>query len=636
MIEPMKAAVRPRVYAGNSGAAVLLEDLVSEAAASGFVNEIKLRAGAGFGMTTALRHIAAVMGAESGLEIHDAQPLSSYLRSDAPGVIVFPKAPSRRQPIVWECELTRWGRDEWIEYLLATHKDQCASVMTRALNDHELLSLEGNPGILSMVLDELAADDQLPDVKSALKQIIDRSFSGESLQADVNRVVRKTLSASHAGNVFDLRKIAVDEFSMVNRRLTAEQLQLFGIGEVRFYFESQVAWSDLIAQTPTDLFRRCWPRRLISIVAGWLVESPAVQDALRVWIASDHELQSTSISLLHAAGAEWSLPPVNQLLESKPRNNLDKVILDGADCTAKTLAGCSMLDASFQKANLSYMNLKRANARYANFNQANLSGADLSQLTGASARFNGANLSCARGEYTQFVDSDLSQADLSDAQFEFCDFSGAKLHKTSFRRARLTECDFRNADLSETDFFHCDLFAANLNNLDLTTSNCFKANFRRALMKRCNLEGMELPDADFNGASLKHAVFTGSVMPRASFYAADLRFAKLSEVDWEFANLRDADLTGATFHMGSSRSGLLKSFNPMEGSKTGFYTDELNEQDFKAPEEIRKANLRYADLRGARIDGVDFYLVDLRDALYDSMQVDQLRSTGAILESREC
>ncbi len=63
-------------------------------------------------------------------------------------------------------------------------------------------------------------------------------------------------------------------------------------------------------------------------------------------------------------------------------------------------------------------------------------------------------------------------------------------------------------------------------------------------------------------------------------------------------------------------------------------TDDYNEQDFKSPEEIRKANLRGADLRGAHIDGVDFYLVDLRDALDDAAQEQQFQICGAILESR--
>lgn len=48
------------------------------------------------------------------------------------------------------------------------------------------------------------------------------------------------------------------------------------------------------------------------------------------------------------------------------------------------------------------------------------------------------------------------------------------------------------------------------------------------------------------------------------------------------------------------------------------------EQGFKAPEEIRKADLRRADLRGARILETDFYLVDLRGALYTTEQAEHL------------
>jgi uncharacterized protein YjbI with pentapeptide repeats len=123
-------------------------------------------------------------------------------------------------------------------------------------------------------------------------------------------------------------------------------------------------------------------------------------------------------------------------------------------------------------------------------------------------------------------------------------------------------------------------------------------------------------------------------MPRASFHGAKLVNAGLADVDWEQADLRDADLRGASFHMGSSRSGLVNSTIAGFGSRTGFYTDDYNEQDFKSPEEIRKANLRGADLRGANIEGVDFYLDDLRDARYDAGQERHFRSCGAILESR--
>ncbi len=115
---------------------------------------------------------------------------------------------------------------------------------------------------------------------------------------------------------------------------------------------------------------------------------------------------------------------------------------------------------------------------------------------------------------------------------------------------------------------------------------------------------------------------------------ADLSNARLADIDWENADLRHANLRGATFHMGSSRGGLVFSPYACEGSKTGFYTDEFDEQNFKAPEDIRKASLRGADLRGANLTGVDFYLVDLRNAKLDAGQLEHVRSSGAILTDR--
>ena len=120
-------------------------------------------------------------------------------------------------------------------------------------------------------------------------------------------------------------------------------------------------------------------------------------------------------------------------------------------------------------------------------------------------------------------------------------------------------------------------------------------------------------------------------MPGANFRCANLQEAGLAEIDWEDACLAGADLSCASFHLGSLRSGLVHSPIACEGSRTGFYTDDFNEQDFKSPEEIRKANLCGADLMGACVDGVDFYLVDLRGARFDDRQANHFRRCGAIL-----
>lgn len=173
-----------------------------------------------------------------------------------------------------------------------------------------------------------------------------------------------------------------------------------------------------------------------------------------------------------------------------------------------------------------------------------------------------------------------------------------------------------------------------LRNLRLCAATFTSALFPEAVLTGCDLEYMDLPGANFEEANLEGSLLTGTTMKDANLTSAVLRNTGLADIDWEGACLRGADLRGATFHMGSSRSGLL--FTPIasEGTRTGFYTDDYDERYFKAPEEIRQANLCRADLRGARIDDVDFYLVDLRDALYDPEQEAHFRRCGAILEAR--
>ena len=199
--------------------------------------------------------------------------------------------------------------------------------------------------------------------------------------------------------------------------------------------------------------------------------------------------------------------------------------------------------------------------------------------------------------------------------------------------AELSEADLRQASLRDTDFAGAVLRGTHLSGLRLTEAHWEGTRFAWANLARCDFEGMTLRQADFEGANLTEALLTGTTMRESNFRHAKLCGAKLAEVDWEGACLADADLTGATFHMGTTRSGLVGSPIASEGSRTGFYTDDYDEQSYKSPEEIRKANLCGADLRGARLDGVDFYLVDLRGALYDAGYECHLHRCGAILES---
>ncbi len=143
-----------------------------------------------------------------------------------------------------------------------------------------------------------------------------------------------------------------------------------------------------------------------------------------------------------------------------------------------------------------------------------------------------------------------------------------------------------------------------------------------------------LTDPDFHDADLRGALLTGSRMQEANFLGADLRGAGLAEIDWPGADLHDADLRGASFHLGSSRSGLVGSPIACEGSRTGFYTDDYDDQDIKSRRRDPQGQPPRRDLRGASIEGVDFYLVDLRDAKYTRDQAEHFRNCRAILHDR--
>jgi uncharacterized protein YjbI with pentapeptide repeats len=143
-----------------------------------------------------------------------------------------------------------------------------------------------------------------------------------------------------------------------------------------------------------------------------------------------------------------------------------------------------------------------------------------------------------------------------------------------------------------------------------------------------------LPRGRFQNANLTRAWLTGSLMTEADFRGAQLGNAAMADISWERADLRGADLRGCTFHLGSSRSGLVGSPYPSHGTRTGFYTNDYDEQSYKPPEDIRKANLCGADLRGALIADVDFYLVDLRGAKYDPDQAAHFTRCDAILFNR--
>jgi uncharacterized protein YjbI with pentapeptide repeats len=624
MVDSKAAAVRPRVMVPGASETMLLEDEVRTRIEDRRWGIVELIGPAGAGKSAALGHLAHIFGSDRRLHLADcpsgpASQLLVDLATDRLVVctsFVFLEYLEGHQR--WR--LASWAQDEWIEYLLAVHHDQCASVMRRLQADPQRRSLGGVAGLWCVVLDRLAADETLGDLKSALRQELDaqlpadiRMLAGECSFAVLNRPAAVVWSGKRLLEVGELppRTRALLRHEPVTLLLAAEYL----IAQLR-------------SATPGKVLRKRLSEGLVQEAAEHFRGDTSLSARLRKIVGSrKRDGHAMAASLLHAADAGW--------IPSKRRGlALEGAYLRDARWPGIRLKGVNLTRTDLTGADLSEARLNNVNALLVQLPGAILHGAQLRKFMGAHGNFADADLSFVRAESANFFCANLRNARLEGALMRQVQFSRADLRGANCRRADLAFADLQSIELADADFTGANLSYANLSSLNLQSAEFLGARFDNALMCDCNLEDMALPGANFEGAILHGAHLTTSRMPSGHFLAANLSETGLADIDWPGADLRNADLRGATFHMGSSRSGLVGSPLACEGSRTGFYTDEYHEQEFKSPEEIRKANLCGADLRGARIDDVDFYLVDLRGAQYTPDQKDCFRRCGAILEAR--
>src|SRR5262249_41279663 len=83
--------------------------------------------------------------------------------------------------------LAPWDQDDAIEYLLATDREACASVMGRLRASRDFSFLDGIPELCSVVLDRMTRDEAIRDVRTALRRelaarIVADSIAWETVQ----------------------------------------------------------------------------------------------------------------------------------------------------------------------------------------------------------------------------------------------------------------------------------------------------------------------------------------------------------------------------------------------------------------------------------------------------------------------
>lgn len=610
---PSVALVRPRVLVKRNGESGLLEDIVSEIAAEFGTGLIRLTGGPGSGKTTALAHLAAVFAHDERFAFLDEPSAEELNDLSGQTVVVATMLPGEGHNM--ELALEPWGIDELIEYLLAAQHETCGAVIARLGSASKLRWV---PEVACIVFDRFVADGSLASPEEAIAQHFRKTFS-DAKQLDTVR--------EHCLNVVAKRKKAAATLAKVRKHCPADVLKLLRHEMVQLPLATERVASRILDGDFGDL-QECLPQQLIDLVVERCTNQPKMLNRLSKLLQSRHPdaAHAMAATIMHAADASWR----PQKRGKRPWR----------------LAGATFRDAHWPAIDLAGAVLSECDVSGAHLESGVLDGATLNGSLFESARLNGASLLRVIANETSFRASDLEQAKLANARLRNADFSEVNLTKAALMFADLRDSDLSSATLREASLSSATLIGATLRDTELSGADLWKADLsgldlRRvclddACLEDANLSGVQMEDvrirgAKLAGADLSGAYLTGSVLTSADLQRANLSGAGLADINWEGADLRRANLQGATFHMGSSRSGLVNSPIACEGSKTGFYTDDFDDMTFKNPEEVRKANLRGADLRGVNAAKVDFYLVDLREAKLDPSLLEQARQTGAIL-----
>ena len=629
------AIVKPRVLIPGTATSVRLDELIRRALTTAKSTIIPLTAKPGGGLTTALEYISDAFRPESRVVVPRsyADPQWSCLPANA--IVVAPAGDFPVRPdkdAVYE--IAGWTDDDCAEYLLAVDRARCAGIMARVSQFGDRVALGGSPRLWRIVLDEVRINDRVVTCGGSLISAYERrthadlipdwpqsSFLYHSARSDACAYTGEHLAdVNFAKAVTDAKFFQLLVARHVLHRIAEQRSWRHGITASRGLIENVVACI------------RAQPEIRARAVCCW-------SNKLPVWC------QPVLASVLVALDPNWRPPAPPRLLDRAELSGVwwNEVNLQSTKCDGARLTG-----ANLTRADLSTAFLRSANLDRANLHKALLTGAKAEFASFVQADLSGAIAQGATFRQSDLTNADMTQADLREADFRTASLAGADFRRSNLRRAKFYGVVPVGAEFDEppdwtregakdllagADFRDATLELAELSRIDLRGAQWQSAEFRGANLNLSNLAGIQIPGARMAHAFLRRADLTGAFFPGADLRGASLVQALMADINLERADLRGANLTGAVFHMGSSRSGLVNSPLASEGSRTGFYTDDTLTDRIAHPERVRKANLAGADLRGAVITDVDFYLVDLRGAKLDPEQEAAARACGAILES---
>ncbi len=179
------SAIAPRVVDRDRGGSVPLVDRIQGLMQA---KRLPLVALSGDGRTTALRFVADyfaddIANGRLALAIVDEDFLLGDF-SQRSLILTSSPIPKPQQTLT----LAPWGADEFIEYLLANHPVQCASVMQR-LGHSDMNFAGGSPCVWRHVLDAMALDSNMKDPREIAARHVRSLLAEFTLKLSVEELV---------------------------------------------------------------------------------------------------------------------------------------------------------------------------------------------------------------------------------------------------------------------------------------------------------------------------------------------------------------------------------------------------------------------------------------------------------------
>jgi hypothetical protein len=153
-----------------------------------------------------------------------------------------------------------------------------------------------------------------------------------------------------------------------------------------------------------------------------------------------------------------------------------------------------------------------------------------------------------------FTGANLSRLDLRNINFKYAIFKGADLNGANLSFCNFERADLSNAKLDGANLLGVKMLCVNLEGASMCVANFedpagSRANMEGANMKHVNMEGSQMSGVNLRVATLKNANLQNCDLRGAVLAGADLENCNLSGCDLQEANLRGANLKGAAFEL---------------------------------------------------------------------------------------